>query len=80
MNLTGLTHNTEYYVRAYAINSQGTTYGETKQFTTKPSPPGNCLDFDGADDYVEIADSPDLDLTTAMTVETWVRFDALPVN
>ena len=33
-NLTGLTQNTTYYVRAYATSSEGTVYGETKQFTT----------------------------------------------
>lgn len=33
-NLTGLTANTTYYVRAYAINSVGTAYGEQKSFTT----------------------------------------------
>jgi hypothetical protein len=34
-NLTGLTHNTEYYVRTYAINEAGTTYGEEVSFTTR---------------------------------------------
>ena len=33
-NLTGLTHNTKYYVRAYARNIMGTTYGEEIEFTT----------------------------------------------
>ena len=33
-NLTGLTQNTTYYVRAYATSSEGTVYGQTKQFTT----------------------------------------------
>jgi uncharacterized protein (TIGR02145 family) len=35
-NLTGLTGNTQYYVRAYASNSTGTAYGEEKSFTTSP--------------------------------------------
>jgi uncharacterized protein (TIGR02145 family) len=34
-NLTGLTANTTYYVRAYAINSRGTAYGDEKSFTTQ---------------------------------------------
>lgn len=34
VNMTGLTANTTYYVRAYAINSQGTSYGEEVSFTT----------------------------------------------
>ncbi len=35
--LTDLTENTKYFVRAYAINELGTTYGEEKEFTTKES-------------------------------------------
>ena len=33
-SITGLTDNTTYYVRAYATNSKGTSYGEQKSFTT----------------------------------------------
>jgi hypothetical protein len=33
-NISGLTANTTYYVRAYATNSAGTAYGEEKTFTT----------------------------------------------
>jgi hypothetical protein len=33
-SITGLTPNTTYYVRAYATNSVGTSYGEQKSFTT----------------------------------------------
>lgn len=33
-NLTGLTSSTKYYVRAYATNSAGTSYGDTVAFTT----------------------------------------------
>ena len=35
-NITGLTPNTTYYVRAYAVNSKGTSYGEQKSFTSLP--------------------------------------------
>jgi len=37
-NLTGLTANTLYYVRAYATNSVGTAYGNELTFTTLASP------------------------------------------
>ena len=33
--LTGLTANTTYYIRAYATNSEGTSYGSQKTFTTQ---------------------------------------------
>ena len=35
-NLTGLTGNTTYYVRAYATNSEGTAYGQEVSFKTSP--------------------------------------------
>ncbi|MBQ6306573.1 MAG: hypothetical protein IJK78_08415 [Bacteroidales bacterium] len=37
-NMTGLTPNTTYYVRAYAINSQGPAYGEEVNFKTSQTP------------------------------------------
>jgi uncharacterized protein (TIGR02145 family) len=39
-NLIGLTENTTYYVRAYAINSAGTAYGNQQSFTTTTSGSG----------------------------------------
>lgn len=38
VNITGLTPNTTYYVKAYAINSQGTAYGEEVNFKTSQIP------------------------------------------
>ncbi|MDP3930460.1 MAG: T9SS type A sorting domain-containing protein [Bacteroidota bacterium] len=38
-NITGLTAATTYHVRAYAINSVGTSYGGDSTFTTLPIPP-----------------------------------------
>ena len=35
-NITGLTANTPYYVKAYATNSAGTAYGNEVSFTTIP--------------------------------------------
>ncbi len=35
-SITGLWTNTTYYVRAYATDSKGTSYGEQKSFTTGP--------------------------------------------
>ena len=36
-------------------------------------PHGRALAFDGADDWVTLADSASLDLTTGMTLEAWVK-------
>ena len=38
VQMSGLTANTTYYVRAYAINSQGTSYGSEVSFTTEQIP------------------------------------------
>lgn len=38
-NLTGLTGNTGYYIRSYAINSMGTTFGTELYFSTLVDPP-----------------------------------------
>jgi len=43
--MTGLEANSNYYVRAYATNSVGTTYGEEVSFTTLPA--GIPGDVDG---------------------------------
>ncbi len=47
-NITGLSHNTTYYVRAYATNSAGTSYGTQKSFTTTVAPCGTSTvtDYD----------------------------------
>ena len=48
-SITGLAPNSVYYVRAYATNSQGTSYGEQRSFTTHPTCSGSptVTDYDG---------------------------------
>lgn len=41
VDMTGLLPNTGYYVRAYAVNSAGTGYGESKQFKTLGDKPAS---------------------------------------
>ena len=43
-NITGLSPNTTYYVRAYATNSAGTSYGNLVSFTSDPT---YVTDIDG---------------------------------
>ena len=38
-SITGLSAGTAYYVRAYATNSEGTSYGDQVSFTTQPQAP-----------------------------------------
>lgn len=46
-DLLELTPNTIYYVRAYATNSAGTTYGNQESFKTGESGVGTVTDIDG---------------------------------
>ncbi|WP_425389492.1 LamG-like jellyroll fold domain-containing protein [Ekhidna sp.] len=44
-------------------------------------PAQNSLAFDGSDDFVDIPDAASLDITGALTVETWVKFnEAIPAE
>jgi uncharacterized protein (TIGR02145 family) len=46
--LRGLKANTKYYVRTFAINAEGTSYGNEISFTTSPSTgTGTVTDIDG---------------------------------
>lgn len=45
-NLTGLSPNTTYYVRAFAINSEGTAYGSQVPFTTTSESISGWLYYD----------------------------------
>jgi hypothetical protein len=44
-HLSGLKPGTKYYVRAYATNSKGTSYGNEITFTTLGAPSANLLQF-----------------------------------
>ena len=46
-NMTGLIANTLYYVRAYATNGSGTSYGNLLTFTTPQGTGGTVTDMDG---------------------------------
>lgn len=56
-NITGLNPGTTYFVRTYATNSVGTSYGTESSFTTSDSggggDPESAMDSDGLDDTIE---------------------------
>ena len=53
--------------------NDGTIYGAA--WTSSPPYKGYALDFDGTDDYVQVPDSPSLDITGAITVEAWAYWE-----
>jgi hypothetical protein len=48
-NITGLSLGTTYYVRAYATNSMGTSYGSSSSFTTTRMPSVVTVSIDNID-------------------------------
>jgi hypothetical protein len=61
----------------------GTVFGGADNDGTTPAlagNPGTCsyADFDGVNDYIEIADAPEFDMPTAVTVAAWVNMRSLP--
>ena len=61
-SITGLSQNTKYYVRAYATNSVGTSYGDEKSFTTTSNnnPVNEWLKYDNgiADNAIGFSSGP----------------------
>ena len=58
VNLNNLNPGTKYYVRAYAKNEQGTTYGEQKYFTTSATLPTVLTgDINGTTVHGEVTNS-----------------------
>jgi len=75
-SVSGLTPETTYYVRAYAVNEAGTTYSEETVFQTpEKNEDGNELDLDQWDTDENWGDSSasdvDLDRETYPTDENW---------
>lgn len=61
-NLTGLSPDTEYYVRAYATNNQGTGYGQERNFITES----------GSNDWPRDTTTEIVDVTNPATGQTWM--------
>ena len=65
--ITGLTANTPYHVRAYATNSYGTGYGETKSFTTL-QPGGDRDKFIGTWLFSEISTTRNINISYVVII------------
>ena len=49
------------------------TYSTNNPSWTSSGKFSYALSFDGIDDYVEVPDSPDLDMTSGITIAAWVK-------
>jgi hypothetical protein len=89
-SITGLSANTTYYVRAYATNAAGTSYGAQVSFTTgsNPSAPtasaatnANCNSFSANWSSASGATTYFLDVSTVSNFSTFVSgYNALNVG
>jgi plastocyanin len=70
-NLTGLTTGIQYYVRAYATNSTGTSYGNQLSFTANAPPAGNTVSI------VNLSFSPKSLTVAVNTTVTWTNNDGI---
>lgn len=72
--VNGLSANTTYYVRAYAINSAGISYGTVRTFTTlaPPTLPQHTISFNGTNQYISVPTNSAFETNTA-TVEMWMK-------
>jgi hypothetical protein len=55
-------------------------HNDTATLIGDPECTNEGMNFDGVDDYVDIADDPSLDMTTKLTVALWMKQPALAVN
>jgi hypothetical protein len=69
-NITGLTANTQYYIRAYATNSAGTVYGNEVSFTTLI--PNYAAMYPTGTVYCNNVVTAVVDVTNPITGKTWM--------
>ena len=79
--ITGLTAGTTYYVRAYATNAIGTTYGANQSFTTLSTPPSQTSVLIGTqrwtDKHLNVANYRNGDpITYAANAAQWAAANA----
>lgn len=70
--------DTSHIYDATSNNNDGTKKGANEPIEATGKV-GQGQDFDGTDDYISVADSNSLDITTAITFECLVNFDAVNV-
>ena len=59
-------------------NNHGVLTGMDPATDWVKTPRGYALDFDGVDDYVEVSDSPTLNIINQITIEAWIKPKSFP--
>ena len=67
-SLSDLSQNTTYYVRAYATNNEGTSYGEEVSFTTLEIIDDDTDDNDNSDDDTDEEDDEEIVVELAVVI------------
>jgi hypothetical protein len=60
-----------------AFGNHGTSYGGMSSADLEPGKMGGALDFDDNDDYIYVGDKASLNVTTGITLETWLKPDTI---
>jgi len=55
--------------------TNGTSFGSMTSIDLITGKIGNALDFDGIDDYIDLGTPSEVNITDALTIETWFRAD-----
>lgn len=67
-------------IQCFTLNIQN-SFAQAPFSTPDNKGAGNCLSFDGANDWVQVPNHSSISFTTGdFTVETWVRFDDLSLG
>ena len=68
-----VTADNKYFYRIVTTNPFGNSIPGNEKFASTILPPGNALDFDGTNDFVDAGNDASLYGHTNLTLEAWVK-------
>ena len=79
--ISGLSNGTLYYFRLKVLDTDGLYSEYSAEKAAVPTElAGNALSFDGIDDYVNLGNPSELNVTGDLTLEAWIYADDYNVN